>query len=300
MNRIVGDYELLDLLGTGGMGEVYRARDRRHDRLVAIKRIRPEVGERTAETTSREGTGAQARRRLHREAELVSGLEHPNIVKLYDITFEDDDEWIVMELIDGRTLRRLLREGPLPAAEAVALGQQIAAGLAEAHENGIVHRDLKTENILVTRDGQVKIVDFGLAKRVGRSAGDKTLTGVQSVMGTFRAMSPEQVRGEPLDPRSDLFALGSLLYETACGRAPFAHPNDLQTMHLILTERQMPAQTLNPDVPEELSNLIDQMLEKDPNLRPRSARDVERALAGLNGESPGRPLGEETLLDGLP
>ena len=210
----------------------------------------------------------------------------------------NENVWIVMELIDGRTLRNLLREGPLPPEETISLAQEIASGLAQAHEKGVIHRDLKTENILVTRQGHAKIVDFGLAKRIGRREADQTLTGIQSVMGTFRAMSPEQVRGEPLDPRSDLFSFGSLLYETACGRAPFTHPNDLRTLHHILTERQISAQTLNPELPPALSELIDQLLEKDPNLRPRNAQEVVRALAGISGlDQPSQPE-DETLLEG--
>ncbi|MCP3956463.1 MAG: protein kinase [bacterium] len=279
----VGPYELLGTLGTGGMSEVFRARDTRDDRLVAIKRLRSELAEGVRPGGPPEDSGKQARQRFQREARTVARLDHPAIVKLHDFISAYGADWLVMELVDGRTLRSVLREGPLSPERAVALAREIASGLAEAHGKDIVHRDLKTENVLVTRGGHAKIVDFGLARRVTHS---DTLTGAQSILGTFRAMSPEQVRGETLDPRSDLFSFGILLYEMVCGCSPFAHSNDLEAMRLILGERQLSAVERNPDVPAPLSELIDQMLEKDPNLRPRTAQEVERSLDRVLGATP--------------
>ena len=289
----VGPYQLLGTLGTGGMSEVFRARDPRTDRLVAIKRLRSEIADGVRSMGLAEDSGKQARQRFQREARTVARLDHPAIVKILDFLSEHGADWLVMELIDGSTLRSILRDGPLPPRRAVTLAREIASGLAEAHAKGVVHRDLKTENVLVTRDGHAKIVDFGLARRVAHS---DTLTGAQSILGTFRAMSPEQVRGETLDPRSDLFSFGILLYEMVCAASPFNHSNDLETMRLILDEHQVPARERNPTVPEPLSELIEQMLEKDPNLRPRTALEVERSLAGVLGAAP-RSSADEDFSD---
>ncbi len=268
--QTVGPYELLEPLGTGGMGEVFHARDTRLGRMVAIKRIR---SDRQIVDDDRE--------RFRREARALAKLNHPAVVQLYDVLSADGDEWIVTEFVDGPTLRRLLAEGPMPPGEAIALGRQIIAGLTAAHAAGVIHRDLKTENVLIASDGRAKIVDFGVAKQLSSDADAPTLTDAGAMVGTVRSMSPEQVRGMPVGPRSDLFSFGVLLYETVCGISPFAASDNAAMLRRILEERQRPANEVAPEVPASLSQLIDHLLEKDPCLRPRNAGEVSRALAEM-------------------
>src|SRR6185295_12798970 len=188
----VGPYRLLERLGAGGMGEVFLAQDERLDRQVALKRIRA-LG----------GVSAEKRERFRREARLAARLNHPAIVQIYDVLTEGADEILVLEYVEGTTLRHLVNAGPLAPGRAAAIGRDVAQGLSEAHRHGIVHRDLKSENVLVTPDGRAKIADFGIAKRPLEGE-DLTATGL--VMGTSRSMAPEQARGEPADFRSDLFS----------------------------------------------------------------------------------------------
>lgn len=255
------------------MGEVFLALDLRTNRRVAIKRLRGE--------TLRSADGHQQRRRLLHEARTVARLDHPAIVRIHEVVESGDSDggmesdWIVMEYVEGRTLRSLITAGPLPIPATIALGIEIAAGLAEAHSKKVIHRDLKTENVLVDIHGHVKIVDFGIAKEI---TGGKTLNGTQGVIGTCRAMSPEQVRGEVLDPRSDLFSFGILLYELTTGKSPFSRFNDLETMQRILEFEPPAVHTYRPDLPLELSLLITQLMQKDRNLRPRRAEEVADAL----------------------
>ncbi len=258
----IGPYRVLQGLGAGGMGEVFLAHDERLDRRVAIKRIRP--GAKLA---------PDQRERFRREARVAARLNHPAIVQVYDILQEGEVEHIVMEYVEGTTLRALAAEGPLDLTRALRLAREIAAGLDAAHHEGIVHRDLKTENVLVTRTGHAKISDFGIAKRL-LAGPEPDLTGANMVVGTYRTMSPEQARGEAVDHRSDLFSLGVLLYEILSGRSPFAAENALATLNRILSSAPVPLRTLRPEVPEEISSLIDQLLQKDPYLRPRSAAEV--------------------------
>jgi tetratricopeptide (TPR) repeat protein/predicted Ser/Thr protein kinase len=265
----IGPYRILERLGAGGMGEVFLAYDERLDRKVAIKRIRPEGG-----------VPAERRERFRREARIAARLSHPSIVHIYDVIAEGDTDFIVMEYVEGDNLRRLLRSGPLEVDRAVSIGLDVARGLDEAHRQGIVHRDLKTENILVTPSGFAKITDFGIAKRILRDGTEESLTRGGFVVGTYRAMSPEQARGEEVDHRSDLFSLGVLLYEMLAGVSPFEGENELATLNRIVQHRQRPLQEIRPEVPEELSLLVDNLLQKDPLLRPRSAAEVARALAG--------------------
>lgn len=273
----IGPYRLESRLGAGGMGEVFSAYDGRLDRRVAIKVVRAEAA----------GSPAQ-RERLRREARAAAGLSHPSIVQIHDIVEEEGGDSIVMELVEGETLARRLRGGPLPVAEVLALGREIAEGLAAAHERGLVHRDLKTENVVVTPQGRAKILDFGLAKRLAAPDGTsaetgETLSAEGAVLGTVRAMSPEQARGQPLDPRSDLFSLGTLLYEAATGESPFLGGSAAETLTRVCIGRQAPASERNPAVPASLSALIDRLLEKDPDHRPASAAEVSRALGLLAG-----------------
>jgi serine/threonine-protein kinase len=263
----IGHYTILSRLGFGGMGEVFLAHDEQLDRKVAIKRIR------------QESARPHQRERFRREARLAARLNHPAIVHVYDLLSGEDVDHLVLEYVEGMTLRALVRSGPLPVPRAVGLGIQIAQGLQEAHRQGIVHRDLKTENVLVTGAGQAKIADFGIAKLMTDEGLDEdSLTRTGTVLGTYRAMSPEQARGELVDHRSDLFSFGVLLYELLTGQSPFEAENGLAMLERIVRHRQEPVRELRPEVPEELSRLVDQLLEKDPLLRPRSAGEVAGVL----------------------
>jgi eukaryotic-like serine/threonine-protein kinase len=267
--RLLGPYRLEGRLGRGGMGEVYRAFDERLERAVAVKLIRPETAD-----------DLRARERFRREARAAAALNHPAIVQIHDILETPEGDAIVMELVAGETLASLLATGPLDLPRALRLGVEIAEGLAAAHARGIIHRDLKPENVMVTADGWAKILDFGLAKRhLGEGEGEASLSVAGTVLGTYRSMSPEQARGLPVDARSDLFALGSLLYEALTGVSPFAGGTVLETLTRICTARQRPAAELRPEVPAALSELVDRLLEKDPARRPESAFEVAAALA---------------------
>lgn len=269
----IGPYRVYERLGVGGMGEVFKAYDDRLDRWVAIKRIRPDRED-----------AEDNRERFKREARATARLNHPAIVHLYGIFQEGDSDCIVMEYVEGRTLDSILAEGPLDPLRVASLGHEIASGLAEAHANGILHRDLKAENIIITPRGRAKILDFGLAKPILRSELDPVLTGKGQLVGTSRAMSPEYVSGDNVDHRSDLFALGVLLYETLTGQSPFKAHNTLATLKQVMLHRQVPVKQLVPKVPQELSDLIDRLLEKDPGDRPQSAHEVALAFGRLTGQ----------------
>ncbi len=266
-NERIGPYRLIEPLGSGGMGSVWRAWDERLKRPVALKRIL------ATETEDR-----KLRERLRREAEAGARLNHPSIVHIYDIVESEASDWIVMELVEGQTLQAILREGPLPPERALRLGREIAEGLAEAHANGFIHRDLKGPNVMVTRTGRAKILDFGVAKQIQPDAQETTLSAPGMVIGTSYAMSPEQAMGLPLDARSDLFSLGSLLYEMVTGVPPFRAETSTATLARVCSFRQRPAAAVRPDMPRELSELIDRLLEKDPVDRPASAVQVAAAL----------------------
>ncbi|MEM8929856.1 MAG: serine/threonine-protein kinase [Acidobacteriota bacterium] len=262
MPRQVGPYRIQGRLGIGGMGAVYRAFDERLRRTVAIKHILPDIA-----------GDANYRERLRREAQAAAGLSHPSIVQIFDIFEDNDIDWIVMELVEGESLNTLIEAGRLGLAEAVTLSREVAEGLAEAHSKGIVHRDLKTENVMVTRSFHAKILDFGVAKTMGPAA-DSTLTDVGSILGTGRAMSPEQAMGEEVDYRSDLFSLGTLVFEAVTGRSPFSGSSVYNTLARVCSSPHVPAREMNRHVPAELSNLIDRLLEKHPDHRPQSVREV--------------------------
>ncbi len=273
----LGPYEILSPLGAGGMGEVYRARDTRLGREVAIKVLPPEV------SADRDRLA-----RFEREARTASALNHPNIVTIYEIGSADSISYISIELVQGTTLRDLLAEGPLPIKRLLALSVQIADGLARAHEAGIVHRDLKPENLMVAREGLVKILDFGLAKLVGASGPEpsqlptmtqSTAPGV--ILGTVGYMSPEQAAGRPADFSSDQFSLGSILYEMATGKRAFARDSAAETMAAIIREEPEPLSPLVPQIPTALRWIIERCLAKDPHERYSSTRDLARDLAQL-------------------
>jgi len=273
----LGTYEILSPLGAGGMGEVYRARDTRLGREVAIKVLPSEVsadGDRLA--------------RFEEEARSASALNHPNIVTIYEIGSADSISYISMELVQGTTLRDLLAQGPLPLKRLLGLAVQIADGLARAHEAGIVHRDLKPENVMVTREGLVKILDFGLAKLVTVAGPDlsKLPTMAQStepgvILGTVGYMSPEQAAGRPTNFASDQFSLGAILYEMAAGKRAFARGSAAETMAAIIREEPEPLGSVAPQIPTSLRWVIERCLAKDPHERYASTRDLARDLAQL-------------------
>ncbi|MEO1085293.1 MAG: protein kinase, partial [Acidobacteriota bacterium] len=267
----VGPYVLGERLGGGGMGDVYRAYDARLERWVALKHIHPDA-------LSQPG----ARRRFRREARAAAALQHPSIVQVHDLIESDAGDWIVMELIEGQTLGERLRRGPLDLAEGLRVAAAVAEGLVAAHARGILHRDLKAENIMVSASGVVKILDFGIAKRLVTSAsepdGDELTAELSGqLLGTLRAMSPEQSRGLPLDERSDLFSLGVLLYEIFQGESPFRAAGPLATLERVRSYQQIPLADLG-STPAAVSFLVERLLEKNPARRPASARDVAEAL----------------------
>jgi serine/threonine protein kinase len=244
---ILGQYEIRSPLGAGGMGEVYRAYDTRLNREVAIKVLPESVT-----------CDPERLRRFDQEGRAAAALNHPNILAVYQMATHEGVSYMVTELLDGETLRERLRRAPIPLRKAIDCAVQIANGLAAAHEKGIVHRDLKPENLFVTRDGRVKILDFGLAKLTqakDSSDVDPTLTeatvpGV--VMGTVGYMSPEQVRGQAADARSDIFAFGAILYEMVTGNPTFRKPTSAETMTAILNEDPPSLSQLGPSVPPGL------------------------------------------------
>ena len=271
----LGNFEIVELLGRGGMGEVFRAHDSRLNRDVAIKVLRAALA-RDPDLIAR----------FEREARAASGLNHPNIVSVYDIGRDSDTYWIVSELVRGDTLRRAIEVGPLPAPKAIEIAAQVAAGLAAAHAAGLVHRDLKPDNIMVTRDGQVKVLDFGLAKQ-RRPAPDATTadpTDQGMVLGTAGYMSPEQVRGEAADHRSDLFSFGVVLHEMLSGKRAFLGDSAIEVMSAILKDDppELPA-----TVPPTLDRVVRRCLEKEPARRFQSAADLGFAL---QHSSPSLPL----------
>ncbi|MCP4661092.1 MAG: protein kinase [bacterium] len=270
----IGPYRIGDKLGEGGMGEVYSAYDEDLDRRVAIKLIRA-VG--TDSGTSQE--------RFRREARTIAALDHPAIVRIHHVQQWEDRDCIVMEYVDGQTLTTLLRDGPLDLGRALTLALEITGGLAAAHAQGLVHRDLKTDNVMVTPDGRAKILDFGLAKRLVTESGEPTLSVEGRIMGTFHSMSPEQAYGDDLNHRSDLFSLGTLLYQVVTGVTPFRGLNATETLARVCMHRQPPALQLNQQTPEELSELIDRLLEKKPDRRPQSAVEVMATLRRLAEEA---------------
>ena len=267
----LGPYEILAPLGAGGMGEVYRARDTRLGREVAVK-VLPALS----------AGSAEAMQRFEREAQAVAALSHPNVLSLHDFGNEDGVSYAVMELLEGETLRERLSAAAVPPRKAVDYAQQMARGLAAAHDRGIVHRDLKPDNVFLTRDGIVKILDFGLARPADERAGSigsgaqASLTASGSVVGTPGYMSPEQIRGKPVDQRSDLFALGVILYEMLTGVRAFQGENAVETMMAVL--QNDPPLSAGRGVPPELAEIVLHSLEKSPEDRFQSARDLAFAL----------------------
>ena len=273
---ILGQYEIRSPLGAGGMGEVYRAHDTRLDRDVAIK-VLPEYL-----TSDRERL-----RRFEQEARSTAALNHPNILAVYQMATDNGISYLVEELLEGETLRERLRRGPIPLRKAIEYAVQIAHGLAAAHDRGIVHRDLKPENLFITKDGRVKILDFGLARLSPKDASGLEATqplGTEPgmVMGTAGYMSPEQVRGLTADHRSDIFALGTILYEMVTGKQTFRKPTSAETMTSILNEEPPSISQMTPTSPPGLQRVVHRCLEKSPEQRFQSSSDLAFALEALS------------------
>jgi serine/threonine protein kinase/Tol biopolymer transport system component len=270
----LGPYEILAPLGVGGMGEVYRARDTRLRRELAIKVLPPELA-----------ADADRRQRFEQEARAASGLNHHNIVTIHDIGSSDSTVFIAMELVEGKTLREVLQSGPLPTRRLLDIACQIADGLAKAHSAGIVHRDLKPENVMVSKDGIVKILDFGLAKLLKNQPEEgtdiPTATRAGTVMGTIGYMSPEQASGRAVDFRSDQFSLGSILYEMATGKRAFERGTSAETLTAIIREETEPVERLNASVPGPFRWLVERCLQKDPEERYASTRDLAHDLKSI-------------------
>jgi len=302
IGQTLGHYRIVEKLGDGGMGVVYRARDTRLDRTVAIKVLRPEAL-----------SDPERKRRFEQEAKSASALNHPNIVTIHDIDSAEGVEFIVMEYVDGHPLDRLIREGGLALGQALDYAAQIAAALGAAHETGIVHRDIKPANLIVARQGYVKVVDFGLAKLTerhpwgaeaategptlsisGTSGGQAAAAPAQAqsaphtregdILGTVAYMSPEQAEGKPVDSRTDVFALGAVLYEMLTGRRAFQGDSQVSTLSAVLRDSPAPVKTLRPDVPSALERVIGRSLEKNRELRYPTAREMWKELAACQTE----------------
>jgi serine/threonine protein kinase len=291
VGQTVSHYVLLEKLGAGGMGEIYKARDSRLNRIVAVKVLAPG---RTRDP--------ERRRRFIQEAQSASGLNHPNIITIHDILSEGDTQYMVMELVSGKTLHELVAQGRLPVAQVLQISAQMANALTAAHVAGIIHRDLKPANVMVTSSGLVKILDFGLAKltdptaRMRSQEGDSSqsadpvtltaappLTVEGSIMGTVNYMSPEQAEGLKVDARSDIFSFGAVLYEITTGQRAFEGDSGISTLSAVLRDDVKPIRESAPDVPAELDDLIAQCLRKNPDHRWQAMGQVATALTSLRG-----------------
>jgi len=277
----LGPYQIESLLGAGGMGEVYRARDTRLDRTVAIKILTQGVAD-----------APEVRQRFEREARAVSSLSHPHICVLYDVGNQDGIEYLVMEYLEGETLAARIAKGSLPTAELLRYAAQIADALDKAHRQGIIHRDLKPANVMLTKTG-AKLLDFGLAKDEEILQGDpgssptmsRPLTMQGSIVGTMQYMSPEQLEGKPADARSDIFSFGAMLYEMATGRKAFEAKSHASLIAAILKDEPRPMRELQPLTPPALEHIVRACLAKDPDERPQSAHDLKLQLEWMRESS---------------
>ena len=264
IGQTLGHYRVVEQIGAGGMGVVYRARDERLDRDVALK-VLPESML----------ADAAALKSFRKEAHALSKLSHPNIATVHDFDVQDGVTFLVMEFIPGETLDKMLSGGPLSEKEVVRLGAQLAQGLEAAHSVGLIHRDLKPSNLRVTPDRRLKILDFGLAKLAQPSELDVTesITGTNQVAGTVPYMAPEQLRGEPADKRSDIYSAGAVLYEMSTGRRPFPETYVPLLIDAIVHKPPQPPSAINRKVSPAVENTILKALDKDPDRRYRSAKD---------------------------
>ena len=294
VGHTLGRYQVVSLLGAGGMGEVYRARDTVLERDVALK-VLPEAA---AEDPDR-------LERFAREARAVARLSHPNILEIHDVGCDDGVHYAVAELLEGENLRERLKRGRLPVRKAVAIADAISRGLGAAHSQGVVHRDVKPENVLLTSDGRVKVLDFGIASlhepevlTAGPDASEvSTITAAGSLLGTIGYMAPEQVRGEAADARSDVFALGCVLYEMLTGQRAFHRTTPAETLAAVLHDEPPPPTTLTPDIPAGIDRVVMRCLEKEPGERFQSAADVAFALRAAEGSRGHRPVARRRKLD---
>ncbi len=278
VGRAISHYQIIALLGTGGMGEVYRAKDTRLGRHVAIKVLPQHLS-----------SHPDALARFEREAKAVAALSHPNILSIHDFGTDNGLTYAVMELLEGETLRARLQRAPLPWRETVKVSAAIADGLAAAHARGIIHRDIKPENVFLTSDGLVKVLDFGIArvKPLAASAAETLVsldvhtTKPGTLMGTIGYMSPEQVRGDSADAPSDIFSLGCVLVEMLTGERPFARHSAAETMAAILRDQPPALDAISQDIPIEMERIVNRCLEKTPEERFQSARDLALDLRSL-------------------
>src|SRR5215471_9942063 len=278
IGRLIGHYRVLEHIGAGAMGDVYRARDERLDRDVALKLIRPAFSD-----------NPDHLRRFEQEARAAAALNHPNILAIFDVGFEGTTPYIVSELLEGKTLRARLYDGAIPVRQASAYALQITHGLTAAHERHIIHRDLKPENIFITHDDRIKILDFGVAK-LQPAADDKrsiesltTVTKQGTIVGTYGYMSPEQLRGKTVDNRSDIFSFGAILYEMLSGARAFRGETEVDTMTAVLKEEPSTATLEQANVPVGYLDIVRHCLEKDQENRFQSAKDLAFALQTLSG-----------------
>jgi serine/threonine protein kinase/Tol biopolymer transport system component len=285
IGQLLGHYRVLEKIGAGGMGEVFRARDERLGRDVALKLIRPASG-----------SNPDHLRRFEQEARAAASLSHPNILAIYDVGFNGSTPYIVSELLQGKTLRQRLSEGPIPLREASDFALQVAQGLTAAHERLIVHRDLKPENLFLTNDGRVKILDFGVAKLQAPAEDNRaiekltTVTKHGAVIGTVAYMSPEQLRAKPVDHRSDIFSFGAILYEMLSGSRAFRGETEVDTITAVLREEPPDSSLDQASIPIGYRDIVKHALEKDPENRFQSAKDLAFALQTLSGSSSGRSV----------
>ena len=281
----LGRYEILEMIGAGGMGQVYRACDTQLPRLAAIKVLPSDLS-----------SDPERRQRLEREAHAIATLQHPHICTLYDVGTQDGVDFLVMEYLQGETLAERLQKGSLPLEQTLRIGSEVADALDAAHRRGIVHRDLKPANIFITTHGESKVLDFGLAKLDENeptpdtptaliAASQKMLTTPGLAMGTVAYMSPEQVRGKELDRRTDIFSLGAVLYEMATGKLAFPANTTAVTFKQILDSQPIPPTRLNPAMPERFDEIVGKTLEKDRDLRYQSAADVRADIYRLKRDS---------------
>src|SRR5438874_5045495 len=293
-NTMMGPYRIMARLGEGGMGAVYRARDTRLGRNVAIKVL-------TAVTLS----DKERLQRFEQEARATGMLNHPNLLTIHDVGNSDGTPFLVSELLEGETLRDRLDRGAIPPRKSVEIALQVAHGLAAAHDKGIVHRDLKPENVYITKEGRVKILDFGIAKLspTGGDDGPKfqmAATEPGIVLGTVGYMSPEQVRGEQVDRRSDIFAFGAILYEMLTGSRAFKRDSSIETLSAILKEEPPDLTETLPNMPPALERLVRRCLEKSRDLRFQSARDLAFNLETMSSVSSSGTLGRSVATPALP
>src|SRR5229473_4112975 len=280
--RTLAHYEILDKLGEGGMGAVWQSRDTRLNRIVAIKTL---PADKVADP--------QRKRRFVQEAQAASALNHPNIVTIYDINSDNGVDFIVMECVRGKTLDELIARRGMRLNELLSYAIQTADALSKAHAAGIVHRDLKPGNIMVTEEGRVKVLDFGLAKLTepappGEDEETRTIkpgTEDGAILGTISYMSPEQAEGKPVDARSDIFSLGAVLYEMATGSRAFQGSSKLSTLTAILRENPKPPSELAAGVPHDLAKIVTRCLRKDPARRYQTMTDLKLALEDLKEDS---------------